>query len=679
MNQSGLLLRAEQGDPQAQYELALLFANPDNEEIDLDKAFYWLLKSANQGVADAQYHLAAFYENIKADLSSAFKWYKAAAEQGHVEAQSNLGYVYENGLGVKVDFVEAVKWHKKAAEQGCAVAQNNLARCFEHGIGVTADLSEAIRWYERAAEQGSPLQGIQNDLGLFYMTGEGVPVDIEKAVYWWSRAVEDKETPAFANLGRCYLSGLGVNKDVAKALKLFSIAIRNGLNDINSTLYENINLEELCSLANAGNAQAEYFLSQCYMNGNCCERDEAKAIQLLCSSAEKDEPLAMAILGCIYAEGKLVTQDLFRAEKLFMRALDLGFETAIKFVDDTRKLMHFHVPYYLVKITDKKWADKFMAGEVFMQSISHYAPMEEWIYNKKVDPSTQNAFRGDNMEGFAISYGDVSHFGLFSKTDILPDSFGLIDACMLREKIFCMYAYEYDEAQQCFIKPDSQLIDFGDTAVIVTDTSEFLKRIFDAVQKRFSNIDFYMAYRRVEYDIDTSADNDYNEFHKTIDYLWQKEFRIALDLSEGKIDKKTLENATNDSLCQYLDACRECGFKKFVSKPLTEEIMHKKIETMDFEALFEIDENPDSLSDSLTLDIGNIEHICISMPTSQFVNLQSMDVFTNLKINKPSIVDSFVPERQPRPTFFRAVTHFSKEKMDRIIWREKWHKGGKID
>jgi len=683
MYQGELLLLAEQGDPQAQYDLGLLFVNPNEGEIDIAKAFYWFSKSANQGVADAQYRLADLYENIKCDLPNAVKWYKVAAEQGHTEAQSTLGYLYENGLGVEVDFEEAVKWHKKAAEHGLAIAQNNLARCYEHGNGVPLNLSEAIKWYTIAAEQGSPLPGVQNDLGLFYMTGKGVTVDTEKAVYWFTKAVEHNELPAFANLVRCYLLGIGVNKDIAEALKLFSIAIRRGIENLEDFLFEHISIAELTALANVGNAQAEYFLSRCYISGSFFERDMVKAIGLLDSSAEKAEPLSMVILGCIYLEGKYVARNLFRAEELFNQASELGHIKAEVFLNESRMLLHFHVPYYLVKVTAREYAEKLLDGEVFMRSISWFVPFERKSRDKS-QPYTNKPSVDDAMEGFTKSLGGkpnpLGHW-VNESGEPINNGFresGLIDMLLLREKIYCLFSLEYDDGKECFVKPDSQMRDFGDTAVIITDPNEFLNRVSDAVKQRFGGIDYYLAYRRVSYDIDLNSSDAYNEFHKTKAYADQKEFRIALDLTEGHIDKQTLDGATDFAVMQYLDSIGKVGMGRAATVPLTDD---EKIAYSErrFRDIIDVDKNPDSLGDTLTLKIGNIRDIAVALPIEQFLEIKSADLFTEKGFKPPQQVTPFVPPRQPKPTFFKEIAQLSEQEKSRMLWQEKWREDELID
>jgi len=78
---------------------------------------------AEQGDAQAQHNLASMYnkgEGVGADDSEAAKWYLLAAKQGVSSAQYNLGNAYRNGEGVNQDYSEAKKWYLLAAEQGHA-------------------------------------------------------------------------------------------------------------------------------------------------------------------------------------------------------------------------------------------------------------------------------------------------------------------------------------------------------------------------------------------------------------------------------------------------------------------------------------------------------------------------------------------------------------------------------
>ncbi|CAB4417621.1 unnamed protein product [Rhizophagus irregularis] len=57
-------------------------------------------------------------EGTEKNLEKAFYWYQKAAENGDKEAQFNLGVCYEEGIGIEKDEVEASYWYQEAAQQG---------------------------------------------------------------------------------------------------------------------------------------------------------------------------------------------------------------------------------------------------------------------------------------------------------------------------------------------------------------------------------------------------------------------------------------------------------------------------------------------------------------------------------------------------------------------------------
>jgi TPR repeat protein len=75
--EQSLAVRAEQGDPEAQYDLGLRYARA---------------------------------ETVPQSISEAAKWFQRAAEQGYGKAQHRLGMMYAGGEGVPEDLVLAHMW-----------------------------------------------------------------------------------------------------------------------------------------------------------------------------------------------------------------------------------------------------------------------------------------------------------------------------------------------------------------------------------------------------------------------------------------------------------------------------------------------------------------------------------------------------------------------------------------
>src|SRR5438876_216871 len=83
---------AENDNMNAMYHLALYYQNGKGIEKNLEKAFYWFQKAAENS-EDAMIHLATCYENGEGtakNLEKAFYWYQKAAENGNDHAMYNL-------------------------------------------------------------------------------------------------------------------------------------------------------------------------------------------------------------------------------------------------------------------------------------------------------------------------------------------------------------------------------------------------------------------------------------------------------------------------------------------------------------------------------------------------------------------------------------------------------------
>lgn len=93
---------------------------------DSVQAVFWWRKAAEQGQTNAQFNLAAMYatgDGVPKDLVMAYKWVTLAAEQGHADAQFHLAAMYATGDGVPRDLVIAYKWVTLATAQGNTVAK----------------------------------------------------------------------------------------------------------------------------------------------------------------------------------------------------------------------------------------------------------------------------------------------------------------------------------------------------------------------------------------------------------------------------------------------------------------------------------------------------------------------------------------------------------------------------
>ncbi|AIK96287.1 hypothetical protein ID47_05350 [Candidatus Paracaedibacter acanthamoebae] len=185
---------ADKGEKEAQYLVARAYEQGQGIPRDLRQAATWYNKAAEQqhplarqrlaalqsveleiaaqeGDRQAQYELAQAYyygNGLPLNIDEGINWFKRAAENHHAPAQLFLARLYEKGEHVVQDSTQACEWYDKALQQGeekaliglKALAQNGsieacyaLGQAFEKGQGVAQDLLQARQWYEGATLQ----------------------------------------------------------------------------------------------------------------------------------------------------------------------------------------------------------------------------------------------------------------------------------------------------------------------------------------------------------------------------------------------------------------------------------------------------------------------------------------------------------------------------------------------
>lgn len=116
---------------------------------------------AEDGYPNAQFGLGMLYSQgagVPQDFEEAAYWYLLAADQGFAPAQFHLGNAYMRGLGVTLDPARAVHWWRKAAEQHLGQAQFNLGQALWEGDGIEPDRDRARYWFRLAQTNGIPVE-----------------------------------------------------------------------------------------------------------------------------------------------------------------------------------------------------------------------------------------------------------------------------------------------------------------------------------------------------------------------------------------------------------------------------------------------------------------------------------------------------------------------------------------
>ena len=185
---------AQQGDIDAQYNLACLYARGEGVPQNPTWAIKWFQRAADQGDLDAATWLL-FSSPITDDRRKQFFSRKlnptdrfrltfvvqlsdgkihrrpcSTDEKDGAQIEFSLGLMYEIGKqGFPQDDRQAVEWYRRASARNFADAQARLAYLYAAGRGVEQNQMEAARLFRRAAEQGNAVA--EANLGSIYATG----------------------------------------------------------------------------------------------------------------------------------------------------------------------------------------------------------------------------------------------------------------------------------------------------------------------------------------------------------------------------------------------------------------------------------------------------------------------------------------------------------------------------
>lgn len=226
------------------------------------------------------------------------------------------------------------------------------ALCF--GLGIEEDHEKGFVFAQKSAEQNFAA-GV-NLLALCYLNGWGVETDCFKGAKLLKQAVSMGDVKAKANLAGCYLRGDGVPKDVDKALKMYEDAANAGvifamteLGRYYSEHYDDDSAFKWFALSSKMDDEyGKVRLASCYVLGKGCERDIAKAIEMLEPLAANANCIAEWWLGKLYERGCGYEKDVEQALVWYRRAAAHGHEDA---------------PKQIKRIEDKYYSKKTIATQ----------------------------------------------------------------------------------------------------------------------------------------------------------------------------------------------------------------------------------------------------------------------------------------------------------------------------
>lgn len=204
----------------------------------------------------------------------------------------------------------------------------------------------------------------------------------------------------------------------------------------------------------------------------------------------------------------------------------------------------------LIKFQSSDKIESLRKGKIYANTLGYYRKLEEDTGDEEV---------GDNYEAMIHVNEGIIRIPETGEKIILNDS--LIKTSNSDDYVFCMFGIYPDISSFKFTdKQKEKMLSFGDTALIILDSEEFIKRVCIAAEKagytaHFGAVQYY----------DSSVDNGnmilslvkgmWNiAFWKRKAYIYQQEGRFVFTPGDAKVDHIELDIGDISNITEVIPA-----------------------------------------------------------------------------------------------------------------------------
>lgn len=201
-----------------------------------------------------------YFENDQGD--KLFDLCKVSGEYKYLCMLSpDINSVYKLAFKLREEkkYDEAITLYKKIApydDEG--LVQFEIAIMYQSGEGVTSDIDEALYWYNEILQKSHDskvLLPVLNNIGNLYQK----KLDYKTAFQFYERAAMMGNSLSQMNLAIMYWNGYGTIQDYQKAYAWISLAVSNGLDDLEKqNKAESIRDLVVINLRHQDNTDTEY-------------------------------------------------------------------------------------------------------------------------------------------------------------------------------------------------------------------------------------------------------------------------------------------------------------------------------------------------------------------------------------------------------------------------------------
>ena len=303
-----IMNKAKQGDAEAQFKIAALYASgkigkkdQESQNIMLD----WLEKSASQNYAKAQNILYKKYFQLE-KFEKAAKWAKEAIKRKDKTAMSVMAYLNYFGCnGVPINMQKAFELSEQSMDQ--PLSQVIQGRFYLNGCeNFEKDISQAKDCAEKAIKMKNPYGYVL--MADIYLSGDkGDDENLRNAEKNLQEAIKMDCSEAMVKLADLYLDNYGTTEKTVKATNLYvqaskflnpasfrQLALYVLEKNNSDVLLKYQTMEALKDAAKYGDPQAQVLLWECYTtNKYGFETDNALAKQYMTEAINSGDPEAL--------------------------------------------------------------------------------------------------------------------------------------------------------------------------------------------------------------------------------------------------------------------------------------------------------------------------------------------------------------------------------------------------
>ncbi|MFQ1856114.1 hypothetical protein [Aeromonas veronii] len=321
-----LELAVKNGHPLAQLKMGIHLVNKnEGPEVDVHANQLFTL-SAEQGNIDALYqlglmHLKSYKKyNVERDINMAFEFLNKAKDAGHIQAQVKIGDMY-CWLGYDLDNTQCEKimiggreyeigpgWghYLEAAKKGSIEAKYKASIIL---LNEDANCSDGLEMLASAAYGNYPaakyLLSLKEICDLWPFLNDHENFELYKDIFF--NDIKDIRSQLD------YASKHGIKNASLQLAKLYWSCYRAGKIDI-----------ELCEISSLLYSWVSDYTLLKYTEVPYCTYLDDISLDELISLAKSGDSKAQFILGTHYAQGRIVSQDLEKAEFWYSQCLGSG-------------------------------------------------------------------------------------------------------------------------------------------------------------------------------------------------------------------------------------------------------------------------------------------------------------------------------------------------------------------